>query len=90
MTFEGYAAFRSAGLRGSSAAYTDLEALHEQHLKERQQRQRQEQEEEEAHHRELADLAMNGSFVSSLLVPKVRGKTSHPAVWRCVLFNPTT
>lgn len=75
MSFEGFAEFRSACLRSSSAAYADLEALQKQHLK-----QRQEQAEEEAHERELADLAMNGSFVSNLLFPEVRRKTSQPAV----------
>lgn len=74
MSFEGYAAFRSAGLRSSSAAYADLEALQEQHLRQRQQRQQQA--EEEAHERELADLAMDGSFVSNLLLPKVRRKAT--------------
>lgn len=73
MTFDGYAAFRSASLRGASAAYADLEALQGQHLKERQKRH-ENAEEEEAHQRELADLAMNGSFVSNLLMPKVTRK----------------
>lgn len=80
MTFEDYAAFRSAGLRSSSAAYTNLMELQEQHLKQRQQRQRQEQAAEKAHLEELADLAMDGAFVSNLLPPKVRQRTSQPAV----------
>lgn len=86
MTFEGYAAFRSASFRGSSAAYADLEVLQGQHLKQRQQRQEpqqaeeEEKEEEEAHQRELADLAMNGSFVSNLLLPEVT--TKKRANWR--------
>lgn len=79
MTLEGYATFRSASFRSSSVAYADLEALQEQHLKQRWRRQERSEEEEEAHQQELADLAMNGYFVSNLL-QEVRGELSNPPV----------
>ncbi|CAN0528233.1 unnamed protein product, partial [Ectocarpus sp. 12 AP-2014] len=57
VTLDDYTAFRGAGLRSSSPAYAGLEALQGQYLRRPP----------EDHQQELADLAMNGSFVSDLL-----------------------
>ncbi|CBN75217.1 hypothetical protein Esi_0072_0082 [Ectocarpus siliculosus] len=63
VTLDDYTAFRGAGLRSSSPAYASLEALQGQYLRRPP----------EDHQQELADLAMNGSFVSDLLAQFVRG-----------------
>lgn len=62
VTLDDYTAFRGAGLRSSSPSYAGLEALQGQYLRRPP----------EDHQQELADLAMNGSFVSDLLAVRLK------------------
>lgn len=73
VTQEDYSTFRGAGLRSSSPAYAGLETLQGQYLRRPP----------EDHQQELADLAMNGSFVSDLLAVRLKSPLlfcSYPVV----------